>query len=167
LQAYFAAHPDAFRQDQRFTFRQVFLSPEKRGERLEADAAAMQVQLAVAGAAADVTAFGDPTLLPSALEDEPQPRVESQFGREFAAALAEAPLREWTGPLGSAFGQHLVWVDERVEGRVPAFDEVRNLVRREWDNARRTEAKRVFLADLLEGYKVRVEWPEEGGEGAK
>ena len=28
------AHPDLFRVDQRFTFRQVFLSPEKHGKNL-------------------------------------------------------------------------------------------------------------------------------------
>ena len=34
LQAYLQAHPDPFRVDPRFTFRQVFLNPDKRGKNL-------------------------------------------------------------------------------------------------------------------------------------
>ena len=59
LADYLAKHPDQFAQDQRFTFRQVFLNPEKRGDQLEADTAALLAELKRRGADADVSTLGD------------------------------------------------------------------------------------------------------------
>ena len=49
LNAYLQAHPDSFRVDQRFTFRQVYLNPEKHGKSLARDAAQLLAQLNQAG----------------------------------------------------------------------------------------------------------------------
>ena len=52
---------------------------------------------------------------------------------------------------------HLVFVSERTEGRLPALAEVRDAVRREWDDARRLEANEKFYQDLLKHYTVTIE----------
>ena len=59
---------------------------------------------------------------------------------------------------------HLVFVSERTEGRVPALDEVRDAVRREWANARRLEANEKFYQELLKRYVVTIERPAEKAE---
>ena len=55
---------------------------------------------------------------------------------------------------------HLVLVSERTEGRLPALADVRDAVRREWDNARRLEANEKFYQELLKRYTVTIERPE-------
>jgi hypothetical protein len=160
LAEYLAKHPDAFRQDGRMTFRQVFLSGDQRGERLETDAAQLLVELKARGARADVSGLGDPTLLPTSMTDEPRRSVESTFGRDFAAELATSDTGEWTGPIRSGFGLHLVWIERREEGHVPELADVREAVRREWENSRRIEARRQLYDDLLKQYHVTVEWPK-------
>jgi hypothetical protein len=45
LSAYLQAHPDLFRVDPRFAFRQVFLNPEKHGKNLARDAAQLLAEL--------------------------------------------------------------------------------------------------------------------------
>jgi hypothetical protein len=161
LAAYLARHPDAFRQDRQLTFRHVYLNPEKHGDQLEADVAKLLVDLKAAGAAADVSTLGDPTLLERAFRNEAQRRVEATFGTEFSTTLASLPLGDWAGPVRSAFGTHLVLVEHRTEGRVATLDEVRPQVRREWENARRLETNTKFLDALLEQYEVTIAWPEE------
>lgn len=161
LSAYLSRHPDAFRQDQRVTFRHVYLNPDRHGERLDADAATLLADLRTKGAQADVATLGDPTLLAPAYRDEPRGRIEAEFGPDFAASLATIPVGEWSGPTVSGFGMHLVLVERRSEGRVPALDEVRAQVRREWENARRVDADRQLLAELLKHYEVSVEWPKD------
>jgi len=42
LSAYLQAHPDSFRVEQRFTFSQVYLNPEKHGQNLARDAASRE-----------------------------------------------------------------------------------------------------------------------------
>jgi hypothetical protein len=161
LAAYLAQHPDAFRQDQRLTFRQVYLSPDKRGDQLDADVTNLLASLRAAGAQADISELGDPTLLERAFHNESQRRVDASFGAEFSTRLASLPLGEWTGPVHSGFGTHVVLVEQRTEGRSATLDEVRPQVRREWENARRLEANTRFLENLLEQYDVRIEWPQE------
>jgi hypothetical protein len=161
LAAYLAKHPDAFRQDQRLTFRQVYLNADKRGDKLAADAAQMLVELKAKGAQADASELGDPSLLPPSLADEPQRGIESSFGREFAVELAKLPVGEWCGPVPSGLGMHVVFIAQRTEGRVPALQEVRAQVEREWASERRTETNRKFLDELLKQYAVTIEWPKQ------
>jgi parvulin-like peptidyl-prolyl isomerase len=67
----------------------------------------------------------------------------------------------WQGPIDSGYGSHLVFVAQRSEGRLPALDEVRDQVRREWLDAKRKEATDKFYQAILSRYKVKIELPEE------
>jgi hypothetical protein len=60
-------------------------------------------------------------------------------------------IRLWLG--------HLIYISERMEGRMPPLAEVRDAVRREWANARRAEANETFYQTLLQRYTVTIERP--------
>ena len=160
LADYLTKHPNQFAQDQRFTFRQVFLNPEKRGDQLEANTTTLLAELKRRGADAEVSTLGDSFLLPGEFTDEPQRAVAAQFGQEFAVELAQLTPGEWSGPIQSGYGAHVVFVTARTEGRLPALDEVREQVKRELLNARRLEANQKFLDNLLQKYRVRIQSPE-------
>jgi hypothetical protein len=160
LADYLAKHPDAFRQEATITLRQVYLSPDKRGAALPADATGLLAQLKRQGAQTDVSALGDSTLLPAALADESRRGVEGSFGKEFAEAAFKLPVGAWSGPIDSGYGAHLVLVESRREGRLPPLAEVREIVTREWTNARRLEANRKLLDNLLKNYQVTIQWPK-------
>ena len=64
LADYLTTHPEDFRQEPSFTFLHVFLSLEKRGDRLESTVAALLVDLKHNSAQADLSALGDSLLLP-------------------------------------------------------------------------------------------------------
>lgn len=163
LADYLARNPDAFRQEQRLTFRHIFLNPQKRGERLDADAAAMLVALKQHDSSVAPRDLGDSTLLPDELTDEPQRGIEAQFGKDFSDSLAKLKPGQWSGPIPSAYGAHLVLITGKSEGRQPALDEVREQVKREWVNARRLDANQKFLDGLLAKYRVTIEWPTTPG----
>ena len=160
LADYLAKNPEAFRQEQRFTFRQVFLNPNKRGTQLETDAAAMLATLKLRGAEADVSEWGDGFLLPHGLTNEPQRSVVSQFGQEFAIALGKLKPDEWSGSIRSGYGVHLVFISQRTDGGPLALEDVREQVKRELLNTRRLAANRKLLNDLLTRYQVTIEWPK-------
>jgi len=166
LADYLAKHPDQFAEEPRFTFRQVFLSSDKRGENLRADASQLLADLKKQGSDTDIAELGDSTLLPPDLADASQRSVVAQFGSEFTRALAKLKLGEWSGPIQSGYGMHLVFVSQRSEGRVPALDEVREQVRRELMNERRQAANRKFLDALLNKYPVVIEWPKNEAQPA-
>jgi len=159
LNAYLQSHPDQFRVEPRFTFRHVYLSPERRGPNLSRDAAGLLVRLNQAGDPARVAVTGDALMLDASFNAAPFGEIAGQFGKEFAAQLDTLQPRLWHGPIKSAFGVHLVFISERLGGDLPALTDVRDQVRREWQEARRQEGSERFYQQLLKRYAVTIEQP--------
>jgi len=159
LNAYLQAHPDKFRVEQKFTFRQLYLDPQKRGANLAHDAAQLLAELTQAGGDTSVTAVGDPFPLGNSFSAETAGEVANRFGKKFAANLSELETGSWEGPVESSYGMHLVFLKERTEERPPALAEVRDAVRREWDDARRLGVNDEFYQGLLKHYTVTIEQP--------
>ncbi len=162
LNAYLQAHPEAFRVGPSFTFSHVYLDPAKRGDDLGRDTADLLAQLKQSGGRGDPSALGDSLLLERSFQSATNSELEKQFGRAFAAKLNELSPGEWQGPVESGYGVHLVLVSERTEPRLPELAEVRDVVRREWVNARRIEANERFYQALLERYTVTIQGPQPG-----
>lgn len=74
---------------------------------------------------------------------------------------------QWQGPIESGYGVHLVFVSERTAGRQPELADVRDVVVREWTNARRLEGNAKFYAELLKRYTVIIEGVESVKEQKK
>ncbi len=160
LRAYLKEHADAFRGDRRFTFRQVYLNPQQRGANLRRDTSQLLAQLRRAGSQTDISALGDSLLLENEFKGIAAVEVVKRFGEQFAATLGEMPVGQWQGPITSGFGVHLVLMSERMDGTMPALEDVRAAVRREWINARRLEANEKFYRTLLQRYTVTIERPQ-------
>jgi parvulin-like peptidyl-prolyl isomerase len=90
---------------------------------------------------------------------EPAGEVTKQFGEKFTSQFGEISPGKWQGPVETGFGMHVVFLAERTQGRVPPFEDVRDAVRREWESARRLEAKERFYQELLKRYAVTIEQP--------
>ncbi|MEQ1587429.1 MAG: peptidylprolyl isomerase [Cyclobacteriaceae bacterium] len=155
LQAFLSTHSDQFKEEPRFTFRQVFLDPEKRGNSIKKDAIQLLNQLNHDGT--NFTKYGDPTLLPSEISNGRKTEISNQFGNEFVIQLPLESKGTWRGPFQSTFGLHLIQITNIVDGGVPALNEVREAVSREWNNARIREANENFYEELLKNYNVIIE----------
>jgi len=156
LETYLKAHAAAFAVDPMTAFQQVFLNPQLHGDKVEQDAATILAALQ-ATPPADAATLGDATLLPSELPLTTKPTISQTFGQEFADALDKAAPDQWTGPIVSGYGLHIVQVSKREAGRIPVLGEVREAVKREWTNDRRTELEEARFNDLLKRYRVTIE----------
>lgn len=150
LRAYLDAHADDFSAPARVRLSHVFLSRQRRGAALEADAQRLLGQLGpadVGRAAALADALPVPADLPPASAQD----LARLFGRDFAsAALALAPGR-WGGPLVSPYGLHLVWVHERAPAAPPSLKSVRAQVRAAVREERAAAALRAAVRVLRTG----------------
>lgn len=165
LQAWLAAHADAFRIEPRVAFRQVFLSRERRGAKAEADAAAILATLSAAGPGAAIEALGDTTMLPPDFELAPLRDVDRLFGPGFGQRIETFATGTWAGPVKSSYGMHLVLVRERVAASLPDLAAVRPVVEREFLADRRNRQLDTTYEKLLSKYKVVIE-PRAPGAGA-
>ena len=138
LQGFLQSHAAMFQTDTTYTFRQVYLDPQKHGGRLcRANRSAFSRNCALRDEKADSDAAGDPFLLQHRLQRVNASEVKQMFGDEFASGLAQLKPGVWEGPLHSGYGVHLVLVTERDDSRLPPLAEIRSEVRREWLNFKR------------------------------
>ena len=128
LQAWLDRHKDAFPAESRVALRQVYVSAERRGASAHADAEKLLARLRSAGPAPKTDALGDPSMLPSELPLGPLSEVSRAFGSGFAAKVDALAPGQWSGPIESPYGVHLVLVTERMAATGPALADVRPLV---------------------------------------
>ena len=159
LQEWLAQHHASYARPGRYHFRQLYLNPERHGDDLAADAQRILAELRALEEDADPRGLGDPSLLEHAFADVSVQVVVATFGDAFAGGLATLPTGEWSGPLESAFGLHLIRVDARTERELPSLDEVRTAVERDWSYARSEEASKRFYEGVLARYHPVIEWP--------
>jgi hypothetical protein len=135
----------------------VFLSATRRGAAIDRDSQQVSNALAVADTAVDTTAIGDSFLLGEEFQTVSLSELAGIFGDVFAKRMSVMEQGRWQGPIPSSFGQHFVYISERIPGSLPALDAVRDAVRREWSNARRLEAEQKLYSSLRERYGIVVE----------
>jgi hypothetical protein len=160
LAAYLASNPERFRTEDRLTFRHVFLSATRRGSALDGDARQIADTVARTSAPVDTATIGDPFLLGDEFREMTQGDIARTFGEGFAKQLSAVTPDRWhRQPIASSFGVHFVFVDKRTKGTLPPLDIVREAVRQEWLNARRTEAQQKLYRTLRERYEIVLETP--------
>jgi hypothetical protein len=157
MQAWLAAHADAFRVEPRMAFRQVYVSRERRGAAVEADAAAILARLNAAGPGARIDDVGDAMMLPQEIGPAERRDIDRVFGEGFTKRIEALTPGTWAGPIRSSYGLHLVLVRERDEGSLPKLDTVRPVVEREVLADRRKRQLAAMYERLLAKYTVVVE----------
>lgn len=165
LQSYLQKHPEKFRVEGRFTFSHVYLNPEKHQNSLQQDASQLLTKLNNAGNSVDSSQYGDSFMLGYYFSNQSESNVARTFGDQFAKQLAQVETRKWIGPIESGYGQHLVFISNRTEGRLPQLSEVRKQVQSEWmtDESKQTSEK--FYENLRSRYTVKIEQPQKSSPG--
>lgn len=157
LQAYLNQHPDKFRAEPEVAFRQVFLNPTRRHAATAHDAKILLARLSTTGAAVDIKTLGDPLMLPSAMPLSARSEVAHLFGNGFADEVMKLTPGWWAGPIESAYGLHLVFPSDRMEGRLPSLAQIRPMVEREVLSERQTRELDAMYDQLLKRYHVTME----------
>ena len=155
LDAFLAANRERFREPERWSFRQVFVTSEARDGVSRAEA----ILASLRDGDADPTTVGDATLLQPYHENLTARDVAGVLSEEFASALGGLPVGGWAGPVRSPYGLHLVEVSAHTPVREPALAEIRPAVRREWQAERSARAKDELYARLRSGYEIKIELP--------
>lgn len=143
LQRWLDAHPDGFRVGPSIAFSQLYFNPGRPGDKAFKAASRALGQLRAAKRDSAVLDAGDATSLPPEFPMSAIEEVASVFGDRFARQIARLPLNQWSGPVESGYGWHLVYVSKRSEGGSRPLGEMREAVQRAWaasEHARIVEA---------------------------
>ena len=136
----------------RYSFQQIFFDSDKRQEVAE-DARIVLTRLT---AGSDPRKLGDRTLLKHSFESVTPDRIDRVFGSDFSLQLLDIPTNEWTGPLTSAYGEHLVRITQLQPQQQPEFTEIREEVLRDWQEQERRNVLQIQYETLRSKYDVSI-----------
>ncbi|MEM9386237.1 MAG: peptidylprolyl isomerase [Pseudomonadota bacterium] len=154
LQATYEQYKERFLAPASIGFRQIFIDRDVHGEDALEHARALKETLRETGSAEGDLWYQAPTEPPRSL-----PRISALMGQDFAAALDLLPAGEWSPPVASSYGYHLVFIEEKTPARQVPLEEVLEQV---WVLHRRERERASFatFSDRLRArYEVTIEPP--------
>ncbi|WP_299420663.1 peptidylprolyl isomerase [uncultured Shimia sp.] len=95
-----------------------------------------------------------PSMLQPVVNNAGINQVDGSFGRGVFAQLERAPIGQWSGPIQSGFGVHVVLVHEYIPAQTPSLEDIRDLVLADWRSALADDLRAAQEATLLEAYNV-------------
>lgn len=168
LSAWFDLHEERYTLPRRTRISHVMLSRNvnnKTLEELEREARALLDEIVSDGLGMDeAIARGPAMFVPNQFSLITDKDYARQLGHQFPERLAQLPIGQWSGPVASRYGQHLVYVHERIESRIPTLADVRQ---RALNDYRQYEANLLLearLDELRKHYDIYVKgepWNED------
>jgi hypothetical protein len=162
LKGWFEKNKAIFAQPSRVSFRHLYFSPDRRGQRARDDAEKVLTKLAGQPQVTKLAdSLADPFMFQDYYRDRAPDYLGKEFGPQFAQAVAKLPPGSWHGPIESGFGWHLVFVDTVIPGRVPAFEEIEPDVKTAWLGEQKAQAWEKAYKAMRAKYTVLLPAPPE------
>lgn len=159
LVQFMSDHPQIFRRDPLIAFRHIYLKADKNSASVLENAALLLKIVSDPENTIELDTLGDSLMLPKSFELSPISDITRLFGESFGAEILKIQPGNWAGPVMSGYGLHLVMVNEKIDGRQPQLDEVRDVVEREWLNKQKNDLRESLYSKLREKYQVEFEQP--------
>jgi peptidyl-prolyl cis-trans isomerase C len=155
LKAWFGKNSERFKVPGRASFRHLYFSFDKHGNRTSE--AAAEALTKIAGKASDLSeasALADPFMFQDYYGDRSFDELAKTFGPGFARSLFAQQTGSWQGPIESGYGWHLIFIDSLTPARVPEFEEVETDVRTQWVSAQRDQTKQRMYEQMKSHYEI-------------
>ena len=161
LQTYLDANRKDFLRPSRARMTQVYLSRDRRGAALHNDALKLVEKLVTSRLypsrdLEEIIQLGDPFLLQPQLPLWSKRRLSERLGPSFAEGVARLPIGQWSGPVASSYGEHAVWVHERLADVYPQLAEIRDKVTAEVHRKWEKEALQRTLDELRSKATIEI-----------
>lgn len=155
LKTYFDEHQEEYKTDYQYTLYQVVFTTDKHQ-----DPIAKANQVLEESATTDISSIkskGDSFALNFSYSNASATSLKRSFGDAFVDQLPELTTGQWTGPIRSGFGAHLVYLKEKTEPQIPEFTKVRNEVLRDFEYAMEQQSKDAIKNELKKSYTIVIE----------
>jgi hypothetical protein len=160
LKTWFEKNVDKFALPSRATFRHLYFSFDRRGQRTHDDAVAALAK--IAGQPEDskfAASLADPFMFQDYYGDRAPEQLAKEFGPTFALSVFQLQPGSWQGPIESGYGWHLVWIESIVPGHISDFEEVEPDVKTAWLADQKEQAWRKAYESMRAKYMVLLPAP--------
>ena len=131
--------------------RQIFVSHERHPKDALSVAETLREQVR---SGHDPASLGDPHPLGSVLPLHSSSELSQLFSPQLSAVAMQLPEKEWSAPIRSAHGFHLIQVLARQDGRLPSLVEIRERLLLDYLEEQRPLRRRQAIDALRKNYQV-------------
>jgi hypothetical protein len=151
LRVYLHEHAASYRVPQKYSFRHIYYSRDRR-EDAQADAlAALSI---TTNRESQDDPVGDPFMLQTSFAERTERNLAGTFGSKFASLLSDLPINTWSGPVESAYGWHLVYIHAIQPAYLPEFGEVATRLANDYQADVRKRANATHKKALVAKYRI-------------
>ena len=144
LEAWYQDHQDVYTPPERISFTHRYFSVDRR-QNAKTDAE---------HALTDEALADDPFMLQKSYASRSTREIGDLFGRAFATEIAALSGPGWQGPIRSAYGWHLVRIEERLPAALIPFAQVRDRVLADFQMEARKIANSAYYDNLKSQYTI-------------
>ncbi len=164
LQTFYEANGNLYKERVKYSFSQIYFSPDKRKKPLE-DAQVVLAQLKNSPATTiDNKKIGDNFHLQNYFAERDYNDVRQLFGQDFSKAVFANKTTGWTAPIRSGYGIHLVNITAIQAASVRSFSQVKEKVEADWKISQQQLYNEQLYKNLLEKYEVEYDLEKWGKE---
>lgn len=144
LEAWYQGHQAVYTQPERISFTHRYFSVDRRPDaKTDAEHALSDEALA-----------DDPFMLQKSYAQRSTREIGDLFGQAFATEIAALSGPGWQGPIRSAYGWHLVRIEERLPTALIPFAQVRDRVLADFQMEARKIANSAYYDNLKSQYTI-------------
>ena len=148
LENFYNSNKSKYTVEDLYTFKHYFFSNENNAL---TDANASLIELSEGN-----EIKSDPFILGNEINLAAKNDIQSNFGNTFYENLTLMNENEWSGPIASDYGLHLVYIKKKISGYVPAFTQIYQKVYSDYMIMKRRENVITFLDEIKKEYQVII-----------
>jgi len=152
LKKYFHSRKDFFTLPRAYAFKQILFLPDEKDSESRLQATLVSMRQGAPIPRDQLNKLSIPAEWPLTSVND----LENAFGGDFSRLLDDLPVGDWSGPVRSGFGWHLIFIEKKEEARIPKFEEVRDYVAREYEYRSVLKTQDQLYKELLENYKLSI-----------
>ena len=85
-----------------------------------------------------------------------QSDLQKNFGISFYESLTLINENQWSGPISSDYGLHIVFIKKKIDGYVPRLNQIYQKVYSDYLISKRRENVKNFLDEIKQEYEVII-----------
>jgi hypothetical protein len=151
LQAYWAANDQKYRQGSRRAIEQIFLGQTPT----PADITHI-LRILDSDPTRNTSDLGERSFLPAELGLSLPETIDSVYGNGFFEQIENYPVGEWSGPVMSAYGVHLVRVLDNQPAQSSSLAEMRATLLRDWQADKARELRELDYIARKERFTIEI-----------
>lgn len=159
LEAFFNENNEKYLLPYQYSFYQIVFNPDKRDN--PQDDAEKVLSNFKSASFQEMEKKGDQLPFKYYYSNVYENELSALFGESLTKDLPNLPIGEWTGPIASGFGYHLVFIEDRIQPQLPPLNTIKEKVLNDYSYEQQQTMDALIYEELRKKYTIEVDLIQE------